>query len=541
MRPIILLILSSMVLFLCCSNLTEAGSSVSGNGRVSGCLLKQGGLPAPYAQVMILSETYNPVLDAAVPDSLVDTTDAAGRYSFLHVDYGTYNIQAISLVERTRLFTRGIHVNDSAVTVPTDTLRPPGTIKVMLPDSSDAVNGYVYIPGTTFSASVGNNSGFKMLDSVPAGVLPAVNYTVKNSAVEKVIRYNVGVTSGDTALILMPEWKYARQLYLNTTASGANIQGTVENFPVLVRLNAGNFNFSQAHGNGSDIRFTKTDGASLPYEIERWDASQKSAEIWVKVDTVFGNNGSQNISMFWGNLDTVGASDGTAVFDTVHGFQGVWHMGQSATAVAFDATANRFDGVPSDSSPIPAPGAIGMCQEFNGTSNFIQMPGTASGKLNFPEQGFYSIAAWVYLDTLDTTIAKIIEKHDLQYKLQKSQFNQWEFSEYESVKEYSLTTFNASSKTWAYLTGVRSGGLQYLYVNGVCVTSAITILASPYSRDTADNITIGRAAATDFSPLYFFKGKIDETRIENRARSADWIKLCFMNQKVDDALVMFKP
>ena len=217
-------------------------------------------------------------------------------------------------------------------------------------------------------------------------------------------------------------------------------------------------------------------------------------------------------------------------------------MGQSATTVAFDATANRFDGAPSDSSPIPAPGAIGMCQEFNGVSNYIQMHGTASGKLNFPEKGTYSVAAWVYIDTVDTAYYKIIEKNDRQYKLQKNgERKSWEFSEYENATGYELSTTPASANAWVFLVGVRSGGSQYLYVNGQCVVNAVVPIASYYGRDTTCDVTIGRNASLTFGPLYFFKGKIDEARIENRACSPDWIKLCYMNQKASDALVVFKP
>ena len=43
----------------------------------------------------------------------------------------------------------------------------------------------------------------------------------------------------------------------------------------------------------------------------------------------------------------------------------------------------------------------------------------------------------------------------------------------------------------------------------------------------------------NWSP-YFFKGMVDEVRISNIALSADWIKLCYMNQRIDDKLVIFK-
>ena len=38
----------------------------------------------------------------------------------------------------------------------------------------------------------------------------------------------------------------------------------------------------------------------------------------------------------------------------------------------------------------------------------------------------------------------------------------------------------------------------------------------------------------------FFKGSIDEVRILNAAQSPDWVRLCYMNQRAEDRLVVFK-
>jgi hypothetical protein len=530
----------------CSRTLTLAGGGTeTTNGSITGKLVNETGQPARHTRVWLHTAMFNPFTDSPAQKTWADTTDSMGNYSIRLPVPNIYTFQAVQLDKRTRALVGNVEAYDSVVVVATDTLRIAGTVKVLLSSAADTVNGYVYVPGTDILGFAGGR-GYAILDSVPAGIVPLVSFADKNSPGQsQAIRYDVTVEPSDTAVVANTLWKYSKKVLFNTTSAGADVAGNVYNFPVLIRLTESNFDFSQAGPAGDDIRFTKKDNTPISYEIERWNAAANAAEIWVKLDTVFGNDSSHFITMYWGastGSATASLSNGAAVFDTANGFQGVWHLNEASGSTAKDATANRFDGVPpSDSSPLPTPGVIGMCEEFNGESNYIQMPGTASGKLNFPENGSYSIAAWVYADTLDSSFAKIIEKHDLQYKLQKDQLNRWEFSEYESAREYSLTTSAASAKAWVYLTGVRSGGSQYLYVNGVCVNSTITTLATPYSRDTADNITIGRNAATDFGPLYFFKGKIDEARIENMARSADWIKLCYMNQKAGDALVVFRP
>jgi hypothetical protein len=101
-------------------------------------------------------------------------------------------------------------------------------------------------------------------------------------------------------------WAQQEDVFLNTTAAGADVSDNITGFPVLIKLNAGNFNFSQAKSNGEDIRFAKIDGIHLAYQIESWDAVNSNASIWVLVDTVYGNNSTQKIKMYWGKSDAIG-------------------------------------------------------------------------------------------------------------------------------------------------------------------------------------------------------------------------------------------
>lgn len=65
---------------------------------------------------------------------------------------------------------------------------------------------------------------------------------------------------------------------MHTTASGAGVAQSVIDFPVLIRLTAGNFDFSQAKNNGTDLRFIQSGAGFLSCEIERWDAPYKRAD-----------------------------------------------------------------------------------------------------------------------------------------------------------------------------------------------------------------------------------------------------------------------
>jgi len=476
----------------------------------------------------------------------VDTTDDSGHYVFEGVEYGAYAIQSVHCIERTRAIAFGIRMNQGDLTVDSLTLQRPGAVKVMLPAGASGANAYVYVPGSDILERIQASGDSVILDSVPAGKLPSVNYLHGNDAPSSVIRYDVQVYSGDTVAILNPSWRYARSITLNTTPSGADVRGNVTAFPALIRLTHDNFDFSHAQRGGGDIRFTKTDNTPLPYEIERWDPVTEHAEVWVRIDTVHGNNNAQSIMLYWGNALAAAAASGPAVFDTAAskgGFQGVWHMGQAGNTLAKDATINGYDGTPFNMTAASAvTGMIGIAQEFDGTSSYIQMRNTSGGKLNFQENGYYSVSAWVQCNTSNLTQFVAGKGHE-QYYLKFNLNIGWEFVEWKDKSGPQITSSPLPEiKTWKYLVGVRNGTSQELYVDGMRIDSTIYDFPDTTPRNSQSDFSIGAYLAyvltTEVNEGYcFFNGKIDEVRVSNSIPSADWIKLCCMNQRTPDVLI----
>ncbi|HAJ80778.1 MAG TPA: hypothetical protein DCO75_13530 [Fibrobacteres bacterium] len=547
--PKYIFFLVALAMIRCSINNIAGGGSDLPDKVVLGKIFSTDDLPAANTQVMIIPAKYNSITDGPIPAALIDTTDSSGAFYISRCVAGDYNIQAVHISMRTRLLITGLTVSGDTTKVAADTLRLSGVVKVYLPDGIATANCRVYFPGTTI-ASQARATGYAILDSVPAGKIPSVCYVTKNDSVPATIRYNLIVPAGDTAVVAKPAWDYSRRLYLNTTASGAQVAGSVLNFPVLVRLTSDNFDFSQAKAGGEDVRFTKADTTELPYEIERWDAANRRAEIWVCLDTVYGNSLDHFFTMYWGNAVSVSASKGTTVFDTGSGFQGVWHLSETGNAIVKDATGNHYDGTPSDTAPLSAEGTIGPCRSFNGLSNYIRMNGTANGKLNFQENGIYTISAWAYADTLDNGYHIVVGKSNEQYYLKfktsvpVSSSMVWEFVEYHDKAGWYISNslpVIPSAKTWVYIVGVKNGTTQYFYVNGELIDSTISVTAADVTRNTEDDVTIGKflsVAATDTAEGKCpFLGKIDEVRISNSAKNTDWIKLCYMNQKTSDALV----
>jgi len=118
----------------------------------------------------------------------------------------------------------------------------------------------------------------------------------------------------------------------------------------------------------------------------------KAREIWVKVDTIFGNDSAHYICMYWGT-SAVGSrahhrlsnqcfgngfgglsdrvTNGAAVFDTANGFQGVWHLRKRETAPTEDASSIVSKGPLWDDFGIGVPGVIGAARAFDGKASYI--------------------------------------------------------------------------------------------------------------------------------------------------------------------------
>lgn len=541
--------------FLECST-SDSIANGSSSETVIGRIANLDGTPACSTIVTIFPDTYNPVTDRELDVVHSDTTDRNGHY-LLNItgNYSGYTIVARKITGKTRALITEIRtsgVNDTVI-VEDGILRNTGSIAVDIPKSLYKHDGYVYIPGTAMLAFVKDSSSGTVLDSVPAGIIPRIVYASESAMMPMVSRYDVDVISSDTSFVIHPQWQYAKSLYLNTTSAGASVESDIYNFPVLVRLNNKNFDFSLAEADGADIRFSKSDNTFLPFEIERWDTENEQAEIWIAMDTVSGNSDYQNITLLWGNSGIADESVNSVVFDTATGFQGVWHLAEKGNSTVCDATQNCYNGTPysmADSSSVP--GIIGKAMDFDGKSDFITMHNTAHSKLDFQENGYYAVSLWAYADSVDSSWHGIASKGHHQYYLQYKCFDDtaasWEFVEFQDQTGWKYsehrTPQTPKEKEWVFLTGVRDGDRQYLYVNGELVKDDALVNPKEMKRNTDCDFSIGCHLKHDLLPdlegLNYFDGRIDEVRVMNFVPDNDWVKLCYMNQKENDALIEWK-
>jgi hypothetical protein len=532
-----------------CGNLTElAGAGVeTTNGCVVGLLVQENGVPDSNVLVMLFPAEYDPLTTAnPVPFA---TADEAGRFEFNRIKTGTYTVVAAHAVLGTKAATYKIQVAADTVRLATDTMRLPGSIKIKIPERFDMVNGNFYIPGTGLIVSLNKASGGSVIiDSVPAGKIPGIYYIVKSSsAAPQVLIDGVIVPSGGTITIAFPEWAFSRRITLNTTSSGAGISSAIIDFPVLIRIDQTNFNFSEAKADGSDLRFAKSDGSPIPFEIERWNGVAQAAEVWVKVDTVRGNDSSQAIIMYWGNPAATSESSGPAVFDSSSGFEGVWHLSETSGTLARDASHNGFTGTYKGGLPRGEPGPLGISQDIaRMDTDYVNI-----GNVLNPGMKNFAFGVWLKRSTLGTQQAFIaktngnapsaaygylfnFDSDNLPHLYMATGSGSWGGDSTFDVKTDLAIT---DSTTWHYVFIVidrSDNALCKMYLDGIDRTGHIGGNITHISAvSNALNLHIGTESDDNCS----FSGSIGEVTVAFTVRSADWVKLSYMNQKEQDALV----
>jgi hypothetical protein len=359
-------------------------------------------------------------------------------------------------------------------------------------------------------------------------------------------------------------WSRARSITIDASAAtGANVAGNVNNFPVLIRLSnvsvaAGANVLTEALTGGADLRFTDSTGmTALPYEIESWGTA--SAAVWVKVPVVTGNAVTK-IRMFWGKASQTSLSSASAVFDTANGYTGVWHLGEGsgATTVA-DATVNglSFTG---DAGVVSVPGVAGDARYYNqgkaGTNEYAI--DEAAHKTQFDAKGAataITMSAWVNRQADGSSASQGVFGN---FRYSAGAFRSYALMRNVAGNFNVLTSVDGSgdtrrvstsatfaNNTWTHVVAtINPAGAATpvirLWVNGVAQATTGT-------NTTGANAAVFASTSAEAKPLIGALERansqgtesfIDEVEFSNGViRDSNWIKLSYETQKPGSAVV----
>lgn len=322
-----------------------------------------------------------------------------------------------------------------------------------------------------------------------------------------------------------PDWTYRQELQFQNSAQSS----AVTDFPVLVTLVSGvNFDYTHANANGYDLRFINDDGTTvLPYEIEEWNYGGTSL-IWVKVDTI-ENNDIDYIHMYYGNSAiTTDSQNAAGVWNP---FVGVWHLNDTSGTTVVDSTGVN-DGTRIGAT-MGASGQINNAFDFDGTNDYIALPADCFDGIT--EE--ITVMAWVYphgdsdgsadrriVSATGGTGRKFVLAWDRAYVGEIGRY----FTVFDSVdsRYFVNDSDTLSGNNWYMITAVYDKSDLLLYQNdAVENTKSIGVI----TLQNHTNATIGASA----TPAELFDGIIDEVRISDTARSADWIAAQFLSMTDD--------
>ena len=316
-------------------------------------------------------------------------------------------------------------------------------------------------------------------------------------------------------------WQHSGSLCVLTTPEGANLPATAseENFPLLVRLNQDWFDFSQAKAHGDDIRFASSGGTPLAYQIEEWDAAKGNASIWVRIPNIKGN-ARQEIKLYWGKADAANASSGPSVFNSTNGYCCVMHLNGDV----LDSTGSIS---PVNNGATPSTAVIGSTAWDLGSGSI-----SAANITNFPTGNNPSSTSEIWLRVRRITSWSMPlawgNKNAYGWNTWIMQIGFWGSP---TVLPSPVTCRGPGPVTgstaleaqqWYHVVYTSSNGTGRIYINGTLDATA-----------SKGSISIKNPQAMCLAAIWGGGGAadVDEARISNVVRSADWVKMEYENQK----------
>lgn len=300
------------------------------------------------------------------------------------------------------------------------------------------------------------------------------------------------------------DWPIRKKIVLD--AKAAEIAEPVGSFPLLVRLHEGDFQFSAAKEDGSDLRFIAEDNKTvLAHQIEKYDSMLCEGFVWVNVPA--SKEGKPvKLALYYGNTraaeEKPAERKGVYDVDTVL----VYHFSDGVQP-CIDASGK---GNTSQNAAATTDGSyIGSGMKLEGSS-VVNVPATPSLEWN-PQSGV-TITAWVKPAVL--------------------QPNGIIFSRREAGGTFLIGVDNGIP--FVDINGQRSGAGAALAANAwrqISIVAEATKTTVYLDGETYSALPAGVPALK--GPIQIggdFKGELDELMISKTARPVSYVKALALSQ-----------
>lgn len=320
------------------------------------------------------------------------------------------------------------------------------------------------------------------------------------------------------------DWKYRKEIGFDLSPTGADIAGTVQDVPALIRLSLANFGyFNDTKPDGSDFRLMASDDKTpLKFHFEKYDPQNQMALLWVRMPQMTGAAKSDKIYAYYGNPDAPAGADVAGTYDAA---QALVLSFSDAASPPKDLTAYKNN--PSASTAVLSPaGLIGGDAKFAGKES-ITVPASPSLRL-VPAQGF-TASAWVRIEQAQQAVILALSDQGRSLELSLDGPRLAAHANFGGAPVTVAQSADLSVGQWHHVAMTVGGGKLTLYIDGVAAGSAPVMPV-----ELGGELTIGAAGASRF-----LTGEIDEVEVSKVARPADWIKAGARSQGMDANLVLY--
>jgi biopolymer transport protein ExbB len=320
------------------------------------------------------------------------------------------------------------------------------------------------------------------------------------------------------------DWKYRKEISFDLSPAGADVAGTPQDVPILVRLSLGNFSyFNDTKPDGSDFRVLAGDDKTpLKFHFEKYDPQNQMALLWINVPQITGGSKTEKIYAYYGNPDAQSAADVPGTYDAS---QVLVLSFVDGAGTPTDLTAYKNN--PSSSTAVLTPASlIGAGAKFSGKET-ITVPASPSLRL-LPNQGL-TASAWVRIEQAQQAVVFALKDGVKELSLGIDGTKFIARAAFNGAPITVTQTADFSLSQWHHVALTAGAEKLTLYVDGVAAGSAPVTL-----EELGGSFTIGSADASRF-----LSGDVDEVEVSKVVRSADWIKASARGQGMDANLVVY--
>jgi hypothetical protein len=328
---------------------------------------------------------------------------------------------------------------------------------------------------------------------------------------------------------------------------------TLSYFPVLFVLPCGDPQYECADQvDDSTFRFVDEFDNSLPFEVDQWNASGNSL-FWIRISTLHTGAQSTRIWLYGDPINQFSGAGAREPRETWgNEFQGVYHMADDGR----DSSQGVNDGFDIDVSATG--GAVGRGAEFDqggGTFGCITLPDNTDFLTN---ANGATLMAWVYVtannigsnqDFISISInngglSTVTSRHNLFLNTSGRPGANMRVDDSDGPNPRNDPAQLALNE-WVHLTSTLAGSGQNLtwtlYVDGalseqeILSTTNDPISQLPFSNTVATNSALG---CEDNGSGRYLRGRMDEVRIINEAKSGAWVNTQYVYQNTPESRVL---